>query len=342
MLLAIDPDLFVASLQHGESNRAIEWLVNNIVDLEFAFDRQKVLLKEYATFLENHVNQKELAVVFLNDLLSNRTAQIAQLDSSCSHDIQELINRRGCNQPVEPTLIGMGIHAPTIGLTILLAIQAAVIRRRGLHDPEVRKEFCKQLPKLKVAYAHSKISMPSLEVESKTEKDLWFEDKMRIIASQIFDGRPRQKTPLPVETTLGGRGADVDVYIWKEQNICRDVWIGECKLCKVNEDQWVETKKVEQLRKRLPVVREYERSKIPAGKELNVKGIIISNAANMAPEAWEAACELEAIFWHVELSEEWRQREHWHIVQIKEYEPEAPSDENLDWHGRFVRTISVE
>jgi hypothetical protein len=343
MLYAIDPDLFEASLQHTESRRAVEWLANNIAELEFAFDRQHVLIKEYATFLEKYINQKEhLAVIFLNDLLSWQKSKIAKVDSLCSHDLQELIDCRDCDEPVEPTLIGMGEHAPTLGLTILLTMQAAKVRKRGLHDPSVCQEFCKRLPKLRVKYAHPKISMPSMEAESKTEKDLWFEDKMRLIASQVFDGRPRQKTPPSVEAALGGRGADVDVYIYREQNDCRDVWIGECKLHKMNNDHWVGINKVQQLERRLPVVSEYERAKIPADKELNVHSIVISNVANMAPEAWKLAGEIGAIFWHAELSEAWRERKQWHVVQVNEYIPEAPSDVDSNWRGRFVRRIPVE
>lgn len=343
MLLAIDPDLFEASLQHSESERAVEWIVNNMADLEIAFDKQKVLLKEYVAFLEKNVNRKEhLAIAFLNDLLSGPREKISKLDSFCSNDIEYLIYHRGCDEPVEPTLIGMGEHAPTLGLTILLTIRAAEVRKRGLHDPRICQEFCKQLPKLKVEYAHTKISMPSLEAEPKTKKDRWFEDKMRLIAAQIFSGRPRQKTPPPVEAALGGKGADVDVYVWKKESGRRDVWIGECKLCKMNEDQWVEIHKVQQLERRLPIVMEYERTKISDETELNVQGIMISNASTMTPEAWKLASEIGAIYWQVELSKEWLPRESWYIECVREYVPEQPSNEHLDWHGRFVRTISVE
>lgn len=344
MLLAIDPDLFEASLRNDEPNneskQAIKWLVQNIAKVEFAFDRQKVLMGEYATFLEKYSSHKEhLAVVFLEDLLSWQKSKSAQIDSLCSHGLQELLARRGCDEPVEPTLIGMGEHAPTLGLTILLTMQAAKVRKRGLHDPAICQEFCKQLPKLRVEYAHTKISMPSLEAEPKTEKDLWFEDKIGLIVSQVFDGRPRLKTPAPVEAALGGPGADVDVYVYKEQSDCRDVWIGECKLCRWNEDQWVEIKKVEQLEKRLPAVSEYERSKIPADKGLNVHSIVISNAPDMTPKAWELADKIGAVFWHVKLSEGWREGVRWHVVQVDEYKPEAPSSENSDWHRHSVGPI---
>lgn len=343
MLIAIDPDLFVSSLTNNQSKRTIEWLVQHMADLEFAIDRTKELRREYMTFLEQNVNQKnDLAVVLVDELLNaGRSATVALLSASRTHALDIEIAHHRCDRPVEPTLIGMCANAPKLGLTLLLTDPSVCERTRGLHNNDARQTFRELLPKLRVEYASPDIRMRGLEAEEKIDKDLWFEDKAKIIVNQVFGGKSRQNTPAPVQSALDG--GDVDVYVWLDNDTQRNVWIGECKLQRFKDAHQVPLKKVKQLKVRLPIVTEYERTKISADKEVRVNSIVISNARDMEPEAWELAHAIGAVFWHIELSEDWKDKQQWYIAKVTEYAPKPPTEgENSQWSRRLVREIPVE
>lgn len=336
-LIAIDPDVFTAAIGDEECERALEWVYENLDAIEIALDKKDVLRNEYQDFLVSEAEVKSIAVELMSYLWTYVLPQSRKISSHCSHNDEELINRRGCKTPVEPVLIGMATNAPDSGLTILLTPPSG-LRKRCLHDAKIRTEFCKQIPKLTVRYASgTKIAFPALEEPpQKSERGHWFEDKAGHVIRELYDcPHLFLKTPQSIEKKVG----DVDIWAYERAGNPRRVWVGECKLREFNEENWITYKEVKQLEVKLNAVRDYEKARTDVSSEpIEIKGFMVSNASNMTDEAWELANEIGATFIRTLLSDDWQHQGQWGIEKVEEFEPLF---EASLWKGRSILTFDI-
>lgn len=337
MLLAIDTDLLKAALQDKDAKRAVEWLVEKIEDLQFALDKSRVLLREYKDFLDE-ISEDSLPYRFLAELLKRQGTQTHTLQSECDYDVQALVQTH-CNQPIEPTLIGMGCHAKHLDYRILLS--GTEQRQRGLRKEQVQSAICKQL-KMQVIFPNTQISFPALEEKSKVERDFWFEDKCQAAIQKIYSFQcGRKPTPKVIEQSVG----DVDVYGYTLKGNSRLIWVGECKLFWSDRNNYVERQKVVQLEQKLRAVQDYEESQLIKGGKVEIKRFVISNGVDMRSSAWALLASIQATFLQVSLSQNWQSDPRWRIERLEEFEPYQTEnyDENGGpiWAGRKIKTYEL-
>ena len=107
MIIAVDPDVFVASLTDGNCGQLVLQIRNNLDELRIVVDDKGKILKEYGDFLLSHFDEQEehLTIKLLQEILFDKEKVILPLPTSISSSLQTLINKRRCITPLEPELI---------------------------------------------------------------------------------------------------------------------------------------------------------------------------------------------------------------------------------------------
>lgn len=349
MLLAIDPDVFVASLSYVECEQVLDWLANHLYEYEFALDHDNVLDEMYLDFLVQHMDKDTVGILILKhlDLYSANpqagTAKITRLSSNCTDDIDSLLKLRGLRKrtsQIERLLICMGLDAPKRGLTVVLTHPQDEYPRK-LHQQDFKEEIGKAIPKLRIVYASdykTKAIYPSLETQSKDDTDRLFEKMAEYVIREHYDcPHCYPHTPARVDKEAG----EVDIYGYEREEEASGVmriWVGECKLRRLSEDKLITTSEVRQLAQKWRSIKAYEEKK--RGRPVEIHNFMISNAKNMEADAWKEAAKLENFrFLSTRLISNWQNRSDWRIIEVDELEPELIG---ASWQAKRLQTFNLE
>jgi len=346
MLLVIDPDVFVASLSYIECQQVLNWVADHLYEYELVLDREQVLEEEYLEFLVQHLGRDIVAVQILQQLdlfgpQSTRTTaqpKIKHWPSKCPDQIQSLLNLRGCKSPIEQRLICMSTHAPKRGLTLLLTNPQDEYPRK-LHQLKFKEEICKVIPKLRVVYASdSEVAYPSLDTRTKDDTDRLFEMMAEYVIREHYDcPHCYPHTPARVDEEAG----EVDIYGYEREEeaaLVIRIWVGECKLRRVNEDKLITTSEVRQLAQKWRSIKAYEEKR--RGGPVEIHTFMISNAKNMEADAWKEAAKIKNFrFLSTRLISNWQKRGDWRIVEVEEFEPLLVGS---SWQAKRLQTFNLE
>lgn len=346
MLLAIDPDVFVASLSYIECEQVLNWVADHLYEYEFVLDREQVLEEEYLEFFAEHLERDIVAVQILQQLglfdpQSPRTTnqpKIKRLPSKCPDQIQSLLNLRACKSPIEQRLICMSTHAPKRGLTLLLTNPQDNYPRK-LHELKFKEEICKVIPKLTVVYASdSEVAYPSLATRTKDDTDRLFEKMAEYVIREHYDcPHCYPHTPASVDEEAG----EVDIYGYEREeeasHITR-IWVGECKLRRLSEEKLITTSEVRQLVNKCRSIKAYEEKM--RGGAVEIHSFMISNAKDMEADAWQEAAKHKNLrFLSTRLINNWQNRSDWRIIEVEELEPELVGS---SWQAKSLQRFNLE
>ena len=324
MLIAIDPDVFVASLRDVSCEQMLFQIYNHLELLRVALDDSHKIVAEYYDFLEKHEDrfEKHVAVQLLQIILLGDESITLPLPTRLLPSVQKVVTRYKCTTPLEPQLIGMAANAKHLRLRLLLAgMGFSRLRHRGLNNPQVRRALKKEIPWLEVNFASERkeIFAPSSIMH---EKARTFECLVAIKLQTLHPNLRCIETPEGVKALLK-KQEDVDLYGYEQNCNTLVVWVGECKLRREgNErDKPITSAEIAQLRLRMQKASQYESSRTDlAGQTVQIKGLIISNAEKFFDDlARQEAQKIGAEFWHAKLSSGWTTDHHWYIRQLTKY-----------------------
>jgi len=234
MVIAIDPDVIVASLTDSNCKHMLSQVFNNLEIVRVAVDDSKKLLKEYFDFLEKYIDthQDHTAVKLLQEMLLVRQDVTLSLPTRLLPSLQDAVEKHKCTTPVEPELIGMVANGKNLGLRLLLTGTGinARLRDRKLNDPQVRRALLKEVPWLDVHFASDRkqIFAPPLIIH---EKARTFEYMVAIKLQTQHPNLRCVETPEGVKTQLK-KQEDVDLYGYEQNGDTLLVWVGECSCVK--------------------------------------------------------------------------------------------------------------
>ncbi len=361
MRVAIDPDLFAAAIADRSNEQAlIEFIYAKRDIYEYIVDKPKKLLEqEYADLANNAPDQKAIAIQLLMDVFIWNRERVRHYPAEISNsNFQALLKNLllKCNDQnpidiIELTLLGIALAASRRELKILLCAPPG-IRSRKLFEPDFCSGVCKHLKnKLRVIRADEQtIKYDGLEAKpQKSDRDRLYEKMAAGIIGEFYQcPHFYLHTPSEVAKRLAGAPGDKpDIDIYGYDHSCNPVkiWIGECKYYRDQTDCSVESGKLRQLMKRIPVVQEHEKSKNE--RPVTVSSFVISNGRKMEPNAWKLASEIMQKghafkFISTRMNNEsprHKNREDIKIVEVEEYEPEL---EGSNWKGRLIRRFSTD
>ena len=322
MIIAVHPNVFVASLTDGNCRQMVLQIRHNLDELRIVVDDKGKILKEYGDFLLSHIDEQEehLTIKLLQEILFDKEQVILPLPTSVSESVQTLLDKHSSTTRFEPELISIAANAEHLGLKLLLpgSSISASSRHRGLNDPQVRRALRKEIPWLEVHFASDRKELfaPPLIIH---EKARTFEYMVAITLQTQYPTLRCVKTPVGVKNQLK-KLEDIDLYGYEENGDTLIVWVGECKLREEGKEKSkpIRTTDIQQLPKRMEASRQYEQSRPElAGKKVQIRGLIISNAEELFDHAThQEAKKLGIEYWHAKLTSGWTTDLHWEIHQL--------------------------
>lgn len=323
MLIAIDPDVIVASLTDSSCEHMLSQVLENLETLRVAVDDSQEILNEYYDFLDNYIDThgKHVAVILLQEILMTEEQITLPLPTDLSASQQNILQEYKYTN-LEERLLRMVANAKNLGLKLLLAGRGinARLRDRKLNDPQVRRNILKELPWLDIHFASERKQLfaPPLIIH---EKARTFEYMVAIKLQTLHSNLRCVETPEGVKTQLK-KLEDIDLYGYEQDGDTLTVWVGECKLREEGKERSkpLKTTDIKQLPKRMAAARQYESKRADlAGQDVQIRGLIISNAQDFFDDVTsQEAKRLGIEFWHVKLTSGWTTDLHWTIRQMRE------------------------
>ena len=322
MLIAIDPDVIVASLTDSNCRHMLYEVFEHLDRLRVAVDDSQKIVDEYYEFLDQYIDtdQEHVAIRLLQKMLLDRQDIMLYLPTRLLPSLQDAVEKHKCTTPVEPELIGIVANAKNLGLKLLLAGRGinARLRDRKLNDPQVRRALLKEIPWLEVHFASDRKQLfaPPLTIHYNARI---FE---LLVARAFQTEHPNLRcleTPEGVKNQLK-KQEDVDLYGYEQNGDTLFVWVGECKLREEGKEKSkpITTKEMTQLSKRIDAARQYESNRPDlADKNVQIRGLIISNAEDFFDDTTRQEAKKLAIeLWHVKLTSGWTTDLHWYIREL--------------------------
>ncbi|MBI4675888.1 MAG: hypothetical protein HY741_29965 [Chloroflexi bacterium] len=254
MLLAIDPEVFVAAFKVDESEAVNLAAMGYKKKREreqctFVVDRGKdSITGRYQELYEewNRVDNLKvyalgLLKLILDDFANDRAWMVDP--GCCAMSIRELIEDQKIETPYEPHLVRLawGVYGKATGQSDRGVDDVEVIlvgpqieyesphRERKMYVPEVEREVWRKIPWVHVEFAsRTEIALPGQKPrEPEPVQKRLFERMSRDEACDHFSCWPAvDPTPPEIKDKYG----DVDVYVRERSGTERWVWVGECKM----------------------------------------------------------------------------------------------------------------
>ncbi|GIK55642.1 MAG: hypothetical protein HND44_05185 [Chloroflexi bacterium] len=356
-ILALDPDLFWAATENGRCNYLLEDIAQKIQNGAARLALDGATLEEEFLDLYNQVVAETgdngqliiqiygpVAKGFRNRVEDLASDPVCDSISALKQTLEEFLTHSSCQEPVEPELIRMAYRGRRkqsnedvvivlVGDDILCS--EVSLRSRGLNAATPRI----QLEKLRIRVQSVTNLVPPVrdllykpEVEPSHYHSQNFERAVCIkmhalFGAYIFD-------PVPLKQLDLAENEDIDVYLYERTGSPRKVWIAECRLYKEgNESEWIESKKVKQLSERLPKVKTYEGQRQNCTGEVEIHGLLVSNAGLIDLKNWQWLVDqmkeqnIQVHFYQAILERGWSKSEgKLHVKELKHVE--APFDES--------------
>jgi hypothetical protein len=209
-------------------------------------------------------------------------------------------------------------------LTLLL-VGTDDIRKRGLHQKGVRRDFRR--------FFREKLHKT---IDIMLASDLWPSKKDELVAGlhtkifecqvfsilqqKIFDKYQlmplfKRKAPGQVERipgAVGKQAGEIDGYLFMQIDMLRHIWICECELREEgNETSPTTEEKMSKLAKKVKSVENYEQTL--TNGNIIVKGYLVTNAQDMSADAEKVAQENNLQFVGARMPKGWTEDIHWHL-----------------------------
>ena len=335
MLIAIDPDVFVASLTDSSCEHMLEQVFHNLERLRVAVDDSQEILSEYYAFLDKHIDtyEEHTAIKLLQEVLFVEEQVILPLPTQLPLSLRDALKGYEYTT-IEEKLLRMVANAEHLGLRLLLAGTGinARLRPRKLNESRVRRRLEKKMPWLDVRFASDRREILKLPSALHCNARLFEFMAARLLQTQHPNLRCIE-TPDEVKE-------EIDLYGYEQDGDTLTVWVGECKQRQEGQEKRkpITIQEIEQLRRKMKVASQYEKSRSDlAGKTIKpasaasvpiqpasaasvpiqIKGLIISNATEFFDDlAVQEAQRIGAEFWHAELTSGWTNNQHWYIHQL--------------------------
>lgn len=326
-ILAVDPDVWRASASDLRCRLAI----SEIWEDPDSRDKYVIALdgdgleSEYYELMMDHAIQPEVKKI-LQDIINQRfrCSRVRCVTPYLSAALNTFIIQHQCDTPIEPALIAMAASRDTPAVTLLL-VGSDNVRRRGLHQPDVKRSLRSLFKKeVKKAFAVKAATDYSLLRDDKALHKMHsraFEDQIRAIIQQRI-GRKYGRMPyleritpteiMDYQCSDGGCSGEVDVYLYLDFPDHQFVWIGECELREEgNEGVYTDTDKVRKLVRKIEGVRNFEtgRCRTP----VIVKGYLITNANSVETAAQRALASESLTFVHAKMPLGWTGNFNWQL-----------------------------
>jgi hypothetical protein len=287
------------------------------------------LESEYYDLMTEHSIQPEVKKI-LQDIINHRSRshRVRDVTPYLPQPLNTFIAQRRCDTPIEPALIALAASpdAPTV---TLLLVGTDTIRRRGLHQPDVRRAlrrlFRQEINKaLTIKSARSYSLLGDHEALHKLHSRA-FEDQNRTIMQQRI-GRKYGRMPsleritpteiMDYECANGKRSGEVDAYLYLDFSDHRLVWITECELREEgNEGVLTDTAKVRKLIRKIEGVRSFEQGR--CGTPVKVRGYLMTNAIGVETAARRVLNRESLDFVHTKMPIGWTGNFGWQLADAE-------------------------
>lgn len=351
MIVAIDPDVFIAAESDLNSRLSLIGLSRKCSVMRFAVDGdeiereylvQMVKWQKKAARAERDDGSLQTILDLLQILVSGTDEYREIIGNQREQWLENLIDIHGCTTKVEPELLGICQNARGMGLVLLLVGNEASrlgLRNRGLRDAKTRWQFYSSMNCLDVRFTDDTdvVSAPLRGIPEKHVLDRLFE-----LQSGCF--LQTQDPQLRWIKTPPGMGEQIDVYARKEYRIaCEsvlEVLVGECKLRREgNEDNKpISSGEIEQTFQKMYAAARYEHRRLSVSKQdqvLRIRGALISNVfdfegekedtvlciknhldRNWPRKVYDLSIYIELVFMQAQLPSGWMDRSDWEIEKL--------------------------
>jgi hypothetical protein len=303
MILAIDPDVFVAAEFDLASRLSLVGLARKLHRLKFAVDGETDLQsdrsedrykiqREYLDLFVRYAKKARMAedreewgeiLELLRVILSDSDEYRELISNKRPEWLDKLIHVHGCTTGVEPELLGVTFNAQGKGPVLLLVgncDSSAVLRHRCLRNAKIRWQLISHMKWLDIRFTNDTdiVPAPLKEVpEAKMQDHL-----LELEAAFYLQGLDPRLRCIPTPPRVGKK---IDIYGRKEASNTLTVLVGECKLRKEGNEarKPVEGDNIKQILTNMLAAAWYEQRRLAKSghpiKKLRIDGALILNTS---------------------------------------------------------------
>lgn len=287
MNLAIDPDLFHSAKDDNNSSQLLLKVEQHYS--KFRIIRNKdTLEKEYSAFLEKFRLDKSrrTAVSIVQRLLNTYSPEISTLIQNpvnlCT-ELAELASKKQCD-PIECYLLRIATQLSRTKILPEMLLLMSGNNNSNAHRCSYYVENIStirdHLPNLEIVTA-DQIN----EFEAFIKKpDIFNELHSRILELQCCLIISKAYNCTWKNNDINGE--EIDVYCFRKNGNSRWLLVGECKL-RFGEiaNQPITWEEIKQLTRKIDAAEAFERKRNDLSQDIEIKGLIISNAVALSPDA---------------------------------------------------------
>ncbi len=215
--------------------------------------------------------------------------------------------------------------------TRLMVATSPGVRHRFMRDRSIRSKFHREVSNLSIMEASVQISLPVDEQLTKsTSRGKQFEDRfINALRNRVQNSFFESVNPTEQKNhVLFGDGydyGDVDFYGYRLNEVGeQEIWIGEIKLRENTQSYEKEKVITDQLRRKLEVMRKYERQRSNnSWHRAKIIAFLASTAQNLCPDAWAEIHTVDCSefhYYHVTVSK-LEDLENWDIADFQRIPP---------------------
>ena len=317
MNLAIDPDLFHSAKDDNNSSQLLIKVEQHYS--KFRIIRNKDILdKEYLYFFRKFRTdrRRKTAVSIVQRLLHTYSPEISTLIQNpvnlCT-ELAELASKKQCDS-IECYLLRIATQLSRTKILpemlLLMSGNKNSNAHRCSYDVENISTIRDHLPNLEIVTAdqindfEAVIKRPDIfnELHSKI-----LELRCCLILSKAYNCTWNNNDI---------NGEEIDLYCFRENENSRLILVGECKL-RFGEiaKQPITREEIKQLTRKIDAAKAFERKRNDLSQDIEIKGLIISNAVELNPDARELVKEYQTSihFVNVTMPKNWVNNPKWKI-----------------------------